>query len=129
MVDTLAAAELLVQALTDGLTEAGLPDVLVTTDPDKHAAAALQKAAVIVQPPRLAFGGTLAGDVDAVWRVIIATRPDGAGYLGAWRVIDQVIGAIAETVDVDTAEPGSVPIAGQATALPGYVLTLAPTLI
>lgn len=98
---SLAYAAALVDTITTTLAAAEVPDVVVTVDPELIPGHIGTTAVVFVQAPRIEY--ETYSQHTCTWTVlVIAEHPD---TLTAWAELDKLSDALAEPLDVDTAEP------------------------
>lgn len=100
------------EQLAQRLVAAGIP---ATHDP---ARAATNRPCVLVPPPSIDYTAKA-----NTWRLAaLASHPGGT--LDALRQLDELVVAVTELLDVETAEPGSYVLHGGAEPVPAYVLRL-----
>ena len=122
-----AAATALADQLQAALTAAGHPSAVATTDPDDaYTAAAAGHGVILIGPPIIEWGATLAGHRDALFPLTVAYR--GAGAWDAWQHIDTLLQIAGDTTDLDTARPAQLlTTAGNGDPIPAYIATTQPT--
>lgn len=105
---TLERAADLVEEIKGYLVAAAIDDATVTLDLLAVPAALAAGGPVLaVQPPKLDFTGTMAGSTtDYTWEVFVIAGPY-ADRLAAWRVIDPIVHALKDPLDLDAAEPAT----------------------
>jgi hypothetical protein len=104
---TLERAADLVEEIKGYLVAAAIDNATVTLDLLAVPAALAVGPVLAVQPPKLDFTGTMAGSVtDAEWEVFVIAGPY-ADRLAAWRVIDPIVYALKDPLDLDGAEPAT----------------------
>lgn len=104
---------------------AALPSVTVTLDPGEVPSGS-RSGVVLVTPPDLAFPTW--DETESTWELVVVAGTL-TNYLAAWKLIDSIIDAIetAQSVNLDSAEPGRFQPPNNAAALPAYTLTLNPS--
>lgn len=104
---TLERAAELVDEINAHLLAAAVDNVTVTLDMLKVPAALANGPVVAVQPPKLDFTGTMAGSTaDYTWELFVIAGPY-ADRLAAWALIDPIIYALKDPLDLDDAEPAT----------------------
>lgn len=121
------AAAALADQLQTALEDAGYPSAVATTDPDDaYTAANSGSGVILIGPPVIEYGATLALARDAVWPVTVAYR--GAGAWDAWQHIDALLDVAAGVLELDTARPGQIlPTGANNDPIPAYIATTHPT--
>lgn len=104
---TLERAAELVGEIQAHLTAAAIDNATVTLDLLKVPAALANGPVVAVQPPKLDFTATMAGSAtDYTWELFVIAGPH-ADRLAAWSVIDPIVYALKDPLDLDSAEPAT----------------------
>lgn len=114
------------ETLQDALTLEGHPSAVATTDPDDaYTAANSGHGAILIGPPTIEWGGTLAGHRDAIYPVTVAYR--GAGAWDAWQHIDTLLAIAGSVVDLDNARPAQLLApSSNGDPIPAYIATTQP---
>lgn len=119
------AADLASQ-LQDALTLEGHPSVVATTDPDDaYTAANSGHGVILIGPPVIEWGATLAGARDVLYPVTVAYR--GTSAWDAWQHIDDLLAIAGTVIDLDTARPAQLLApASNGDPIPAYIATTQP---
>jgi len=111
--------------ISEALEAAGVEDVKVTLDPRDVAQHARLKAggAIQIRPPALRF--PTYHHTEATWTIVVAYGTADA-LLASWTRLDEIIAALAPSLDVTVAQPSSFETNDRREApIPAYELTFA----